>query len=116
MKLYIIGLATPALLMLGGYCAAWWLARAMSWAGRASLGTFRLVRPSSPRLHAHRRAAVMYGLRRGVVFSLGEFVVVVGVDLDEDARHWAALRLDDRPQFDLSEDFERRMRDGGDHG
>lgn len=112
MKLYLLGLATPAAVLFGGYCAAWLLARVVAWTSSLALGTFHLIRPSSPRLHAHRRAAVIYGLRRGAVFSLGEFVIVLGVDLDEDARHWAALRLDGRHQYDLSEDFKRRMRDG----
>ncbi|WP_436702434.1 hypothetical protein [Nocardioides sp. BYT-33-1] len=93
MSTYLLGIATLPTILVVGYLSAWLLGRLIATLTSLHLGIWHRVRPDDERMTRERRAAVMYGLRHGVVFSLGEFVLVVGRDLDEDRRHWAARRL-----------------------
>lgn len=106
MNAYLLGLVTIPAVVLGGYLGAFLVAKGIALTGLLALGTCHRIRPDGGRMVAERRAAVMFGLRRGVVFSRGEFVLILGVDLDKEARDWAHSQL--RPKYDLSDDFKRR--------
>lgn len=106
---FLIGFGTlPAIAVLG-YLSVFLVSRVITLLGRLSLGTLHKIDPDSDRTVPQRRAAVVFGLRRGVVFSLGEFVLIIGTDLDEKARKWADSQL--RPKLDLNDNFKKRMRE-----
>lgn len=90
---YWLGIATIPALLVGGYLASWIVVRVVLALGHLSLGTIHRFNPSQSRTSREKRAAILYGLRRGVVFSKGEFVLIVGRGLDEDQRSWASGQL-----------------------
>ena len=106
---YLLGLATIPAMLLGYVLAVAIVSRTIVALGRVHLGILRRIRPDDERMTRERRAAVLYGLRSGVVYSLGEFVLVVGHGLDEDRRTEASLRLLRR--IDI---FDREARDDDD--
>ncbi len=92
MNEYLLGVVTIPAALIAGYllmAATAWTVAAL---GRLHLGIIRRIRPDQPTV-AQRRAAIMFGLRRGAIFSRGEFVLIVGYGLDEDRRNWARQRL-----------------------
>lgn len=80
---YLLGLATIPAMAIGGYLLTWLVAHAIEILGRLHLGTLRRIRPEGKRI-AVKRAAVVYGCRKGWVFSLGDFVLVIATDYDHD--------------------------------
>lgn len=92
MTSYVFGILTLPLALLAGYLAV----AAMSWTlsalGRLHLGILRRVRPENYEA-SRKRAAIIFGLRRGVVFGRGEFVLIFGYGLDDEKRRWAQTQL-----------------------
>lgn len=91
MSAFLLGLATLPAIAVGGYLLAFITAHAIALAGKAHLGVLRRYRPDGTKAEA--MAAVVYGCRKGSMFSLGNFAIVVVTDIDWDKRREGLDRL-----------------------